>query len=196
MSYNGIISNNSSSHRHSSRKHNYFSGNHYDVQDNINFSVSQTDPWFLSTRIKAIGPFAIMYESVRSFVGDLLIYAIHDNHTFLRQLEPTITKDSLIDEISKQQLMAIEISWSKFLLEVEQMRKSTALRAFTDLSPIEEYKIEISLAFNSMVANTRYSMASNISNHHYSSNELLGSQSLSFSKKIEKIIRNIRLTNE
>merc|ERR1712048_1218064 len=109
---------------------------------------------------KSKGPFVAMYESVRRFVGDLIIYAIHDRHSLLRHLEPSITKNNLIEEISKQQLMAIKtviknlkLNWSKFLLEAEQMRKSTALRAFKGLSPIEEYKIEISLAFNSMVAN-------------------------------------------
>merc|ERR1712113_761238 len=175
----------------------YFYGKYYDRNKNINFSnVPQIDPWFLSTRSKAKGPFAIMYESVRRFVGDLIIYAIHDRHSLLRHLEPSITKNNLIEEISKQQLMAIETNWSKFLLEAEQMRKSTALRAFKGLSPIEEYKIEISLAFNSMVANTRFSMASNILNHSYSPNESLEPQSLTFAKNFEEIIRNMRSTNE
>merc|ERR1711976_918844 len=122
------------------------------------------EPWFMARRSTANGPFSVIHDVLRIYVGDLLILAFYDKLWLFRLLKPSLTTDLLLEQLSCVQLSVIDNSWSAFFQEVKRIKNCTSFRTFASRAPLEEYKIEVANIFDTLILETRKRMAKKLFN--------------------------------
>merc|ERR1712048_1194884 len=124
--------------------------------------VKKRCSWALLSKSWKREPFDFSNHVLRLYLRDKLltksfINTVTHNHNY-----GFFSEKSRFHHVANTQLQILDSNWAAHLNENDDLRTTTPFRAFGSFSPIEEYKINTTYAFQNMIAQTRKQMALDI----------------------------------